>query len=133
MMTFKAGESGNPNGRPKGAISKRTQLAKLLEPRAEELIAKLIDLALNGDANALRLCIERLIPRATRTTVYTELPVLDSNKSTSSFEAIGGVLNGVLEGEISPDDGKKLIDMIEDHQRRIKNQKSSLRLDLGSL
>lgn len=37
-MTFLIGQSGNPNGRPKGALSRRVQLTKLLEPHAEQLI-----------------------------------------------------------------------------------------------
>ncbi len=63
-MRFKKGQSGNPNGRPLGCLNKRTQLAALLEPHAEALISKAVELALGGDTNALRLCIERLLPKA---------------------------------------------------------------------
>ena len=73
-MTFKNGESGNPNGRPKGAISKRTQLSKLLEPHAEELINKVVELAKAGDINALRLCFERLIPKPKEEAIEVDLP-----------------------------------------------------------
>jgi len=54
-MTFKAGQSGNPNGRRKGVLNKRTELAKMLDPHAEAIVAKMIELALQGDVTALRL------------------------------------------------------------------------------
>ena len=93
----------------------------------------MVELALNGDPSALRLCIERLIPRATNNDISLELPELNiTAKAASSIETITEILNSVLDGEITPDDAKKLIDMIEEHQRRIKSQKSSLRLKLGS-
>lgn len=64
MTQFIKGVSGNPAGKKPGSQNKRTQLAKLLEPHAESLINKAVELALNGDSHALRLCIERLIPKA---------------------------------------------------------------------
>lgn len=64
MARYKPGESGNRSGKKPGTINKRTQLAKLLEPHAEALVNKAVELALNGDSNALRLCIDRLIPKA---------------------------------------------------------------------
>jgi hypothetical protein len=62
-MKFQKGQSGNPNGRPPGCTNKRSQLAKLLEPHAEALINKAVELALSGDTHALRLCLDRLIPK----------------------------------------------------------------------
>ena len=61
-MSFKKGQSGNPSGRPKGVKDKRTELRELLEPHAEALVKKAVDLALMGDTSALRLCLERIIP-----------------------------------------------------------------------
>lgn len=63
-MTFKKGISGNIQGRPKGIVDKRIELRSLLVPHAEALVNKAVELALAGDSNALRLCIDRLIPKA---------------------------------------------------------------------
>jgi len=53
---------GNP-GRPKGARHKASQaIEQLLEGEAKALTRKAIDLALDGDTTALRLCLERIAP-----------------------------------------------------------------------
>ncbi|MFA6058604.1 MAG: DUF5681 domain-containing protein [Taibaiella sp.] len=61
-MKFKKGASGNITGRPKGIVDQRTKLRKLLEPHAEKLVHQAVTMALAGDASALKLCIDRLIP-----------------------------------------------------------------------
>lgn len=76
-MPFQEGQSGNPNGRPAGALNKRTLFAKLLEPHAEELISILVTQAKAGDPGALKLCIERLIPRLKSEGASITLPWVD--------------------------------------------------------
>ncbi len=76
MSKFEKGISGNPAGKTLGTLNKRTKLAKLLEPHAEQLINKVIELALAGDTNALRLCIERLVPKAKDDVISIVLPDL---------------------------------------------------------
>jgi hypothetical protein len=61
MARYKPGQSGNPSGRPKGS-GKSAKLRALLEPHAPELVQKAMELALEGDTTALRLCLERLVP-----------------------------------------------------------------------
>src|SRR5215217_606904 len=54
---------GNP-GRPPGARNKATLAAlALLEGEAEALTRRCVELALAGDVTALRLCLERLLPK----------------------------------------------------------------------
>lgn len=81
MAQYKPGESGNRAGKKTGTLNKRTQLAKLLEPHAEALINKAVELALAGDINALRLCVDRLIPKAKESTATIVIP--DSNDLTN--------------------------------------------------
>lgn len=64
MAQFEKGQSGNPAGRPKGIADKRTELKSLLEPHAPALVQKVVEKALNGDMQALKICIDRLIPPA---------------------------------------------------------------------
>ncbi len=109
-MTFQTGKSGNPNGRPRGALSKRTQLAKLLEPYAESLVAKTVELALAGDVNALRICIERLIPKVQREPLC--LSVSDDYSQEKLSQLKNTILHATLNGQIDVDDAEKLIQLI---------------------
>jgi hypothetical protein len=57
------GQSGNPSGRPPGARHKATVAAEaLLDGEAEGLTRKALEMALDGDTVALRLCLERILP-----------------------------------------------------------------------
>src|SRR5215469_6310208 len=60
---FQKGQSGNPKGRPPGVRNKATEAAEmLLDGEAEALTRRAVERALEGDATALRLCLERIIP-----------------------------------------------------------------------
>ena len=61
-MKFEKGQSGNPAGRPPGLPDKRTELRALLDPHKDALVEKAVELALGGDTQALKLCMDRLIP-----------------------------------------------------------------------
>ena len=57
---FQPGQSGNPRGKPRGAKNHATKLAeKLIDNQCETLVQKAVELALNGDMQALKLLIER--------------------------------------------------------------------------
>ena len=63
MAKFAKGHSGNPTGRPVGSKNKCTQFRELLEDDLPALVSVLRDKALDGDMNAMRLLLERLIPK----------------------------------------------------------------------
>lgn len=78
MAKFVPGTSGNPAGRKMGTLNKRTQLFKLLDKHAEELIAILVNQAKAGDPNALKLCVERILPRPRPEGPSITLPQVDN-------------------------------------------------------
>ena len=63
MAKFLKGCSGNPAGRPLGSKNKCTQFRELLEDDLPALVSVLRDKALDGDMNAMRLVLERLVPK----------------------------------------------------------------------
>ena len=74
-MPFQKGKSGNPNGKPKGALNKSTILAQsLLDGEAEALVRKAVELALQGDPACLRICLERLVPPKKEAPLEIALP-----------------------------------------------------------
>ena len=72
---FRPGQSGNPSGKPKGARNRLTLACEaLLEGEGEALTRKAIELALDGDTVALRLCLDRICPPAKERPISIELP-----------------------------------------------------------
>jgi len=79
MARFEKGNKASP-GRPRGVPDKRTQFRELFKPHAPELIKVAVDMALSGDAAALRLCLDRIAPTLKPTTEQapTQLPTKGS-------------------------------------------------------
>lgn len=112
-MPFRKGQSGNPNGRPQGALNKRTELVKLLESRAIDLMNKAIELALDGDPTTLRICLERLLPKAQPHPSEIDFPI-EINKE-NKIELKRSILMAVTKGQISVSDAEKFMNLIEKH------------------
>src|SRR3974390_3037552 len=71
---FKPGQSGNPNGRPKGSRNKSTLLREKIEQGIEAVLDVVQQQALAGDRASQRLLVERVVPRANNPTVSFDLP-----------------------------------------------------------
>lgn len=56
---FAPGRSGNPAGRPKSAS---TELRRQLAEHGPELVETAVQLALEGDPQALKICLDRIAP-----------------------------------------------------------------------
>jgi Family of unknown function (DUF5681) len=87
---FEKGRSGNPAGRPRGNRNRSTLAAQLLlQGEAEALTRKAVELALNGDPTALRLCLDRLIaPHRERLVPLTLPPMRKPADLAATMEAI---------------------------------------------
>ena len=81
---------GNP-GKPKGTRHKATQAAlTLLDGEAEGLTRKAVEVALDGDTTALRLCLERIAPPRKDAPVTFDLPSMQS--AADAAQNVGIVL-----------------------------------------
>lgn len=95
------GTSGNPAGRPPGSRNQATlAMEALLEGEAERLTPKALELALNGDMAALRLCLERLQPPRKERSIQLMLPPIQTAKQIC--EAMGAITTAISEGQITP-------------------------------
>lgn len=127
MAKFQKGQSGNPAGKPKGAKDKRTEMRALLQPHAPKLVQKAVDLALGGDVQALRICIDRIIPPAREDRVRFDLPAMPDAKACAGAQA--SVVQAVASGELLPAEGEALSSLIENHRRAMETTDLAKRLE----
>jgi hypothetical protein len=127
-VTFKPGQSGNPDGRPRGARGKATlALEGLLEGEAEKLTRKAIELALAGDGPALRLCLDRLLPPRKDRPVSFDLPDLKSAKDAA--EISNSLLQAVANGDLTPAEGIEISKLIDSFVKAHEAADIEARLD----
>ena len=121
-------EKGNP-GRPKGSRNKTTIACEnLMEGEAEGLTRKVIELAHSGNSVALRLCIERIYPIRKGRLINLDLPMLEN--ATGIVVALRDILNAVSEGEITPDEGSIVCNLLEIQRRAVETAEIEKRVEV---
>jgi hypothetical protein len=108
---------GNP-GRPLGARHKATLAAEaILDGEAEALTRKAVEKALEGDATALRLCLERIVPARKDRPITFELPQIDS--VAESAQLMNALLGAVAIGDVTPAEAAEISKLIESYVKTL--------------
>ena len=124
--TFAPGNSVG-QGRPQGSRNKTTRAVEaLLDGQAEALTNKAVEMALSGDGQALRLCLERLCPPRKSRPIEITLP--DTKDASGVDNAMAVVVQAVASGEITPDEGTTLSAMLEARRKAIETLEFEKRL-----
>jgi hypothetical protein len=118
-MPFVKGQSGNPAGRPPGARNKSTLAVEAqLEARAEQIAGVAIERALMGDTPALRMCMDRILPRGRERPAPIELPAI---RSAADVErAVADITAALGAREIATREALDLIAIVERSFRLIE-------------
>ncbi len=107
---FVSGQSGNPAGKPPGTLHKATQAMHImLEGEAEALTRKAVEMALEGDTTALKLCLDRIAPayKPSARPVMLAMPPPDNLTDTArAFVA------AAARGDIPPDIAAQLVSAV---------------------
>lgn len=104
---WKKGQSGNPKGRPPG-VGPVNLLRAAIAARVPEILAKLIEQAMEGDTGAARLLLERAIAPL-KAMEPTQAITLPDGTLTDQGRA---VLTAVALGDLAPGQGSQLITAI---------------------
>ena len=128
-MVFKKGESGNPQGRPVGTRNKTTLAAlSLIEDEGEQLARKAVELALDGDLPALKLCMDRLLPPAKERPLEAfSLPQL--NDQGSVLEALDTIAGRLSQGELLPAEATSICKVLEQYRKHFETTELAERLE----
>jgi hypothetical protein len=118
-MPWQRGKSGNPGGKRCGTRHRTTIAAEtLLFGEAEALTRRCIELALEGDVMALRMCLDRICPVRRSRPVPFKLPEVSSTGDLP--KAMAAVLAGVADGLLAPDEAASLGALLETQRRMIE-------------
>lgn len=125
---FVKGISGNPAGRPPGSRNQAGLLMEaLLEGEAHDLTRKLIEMAKEGNAVALRLCIDRLLPRQRDRTVHFPMPSIKTLDDIA--QATMSIITAVSEGNLTPQEGEAMSRIVNDLANIMINQDLQQRVE----
>ena len=98
----------------------------LLEGEAEALSRKAVELAIEGDTTALRLCLERIAPPRKDTPVQFDLPPMQSAADAASVA--GAVLDTVAQGNLTPTEGAHVMGLVEGFRRTLETTELEARI-----
>ena len=104
-MAFKKGQSGNPAGKPKGAVSKMTKLRQSIEADLPDIIAAVTEQAKAGDMAACKLLMDRVMPALRPTDQPVTLPLAGADLGADGR----AVVSAVGDGSVTPETGAKLL------------------------
>jgi hypothetical protein len=124
---FPKGRSGNPTGRRFGSRNKATMAAlELLGEEAETLTRKAVEAALAGDPTAMRLCLERILPRD-RAVKFALPPIKSAADIARAMAAVTAALAG---GLITPAEGHAIAKMVTTFVQAIETSDFDRRLQM---
>ncbi len=122
MSKFEKGQSGNPKGRTPAHLT-AAKVRKDLADDLPDILAKLIELAKQGDIQAIKLILDRVCPPIKPQAVPISLPVSDS-----LAEQGNEIIRAIMQGQIPPDIGSQLITALSNQGKLIELQEMQERL-----
>jgi hypothetical protein len=125
MAKFEKGQSGNPKGRPKGVVDRRSRYLALIEQHMPDVVNQVVAAALGGDMTACRILIDKVLPRLRPVASAISLP--QSGASTTSQSA--AVVDAMLGGSLAPDQAAAAMSVIVDNARLREHVEFEARLE----
>lgn len=124
-MAFTKGTSGNPAGRPRD--TRTAELRELLRSESGALIAKAVEMAKDGDPQALRLCLERVLPPLKGKDTAVSIPGLADAQTLS--EKGRAVVDAAADGAITPTEAATLMQSLAGLSRVIETDELEKRIE----
>jgi hypothetical protein len=111
---YQPGQSGNPQGRPKGARQKQlVLLEQLLEAEGEAICNTIIEAAKDGDVKAAKIILDRLVPPKRSGDWHINIDLPEITSPANAVVAMGKITNAVAHGALTPCEAEALSKTIE--------------------
>jgi len=114
-------------GRPKGSPNReKSPTQHLLDEFAPHIIRKCIAQAMEGNASAMRLCMERISPSRRGALIQMNLPPIRTAEDVG--RAAEKVTQAVRRGRLTPAEGNEMMNHFESRSRFIEGAKFETQL-----
>lgn len=90
------------------------------------LTRQAVTMALDGDATALRLCLERIAPPRKDVAVTFDLPRMATARDAAM--AAGAVISAVADGGLTPTEGALVMGLVETYRRTLETSELEARV-----
>ncbi len=112
-MPFQKGQSGNPAGRKPGTKNRKLELLRSNDKRLQK---KVLEMALDGDPVALRICADRLWPKLRPEAAPVRVITASSDLASQG----AAIINAALSGKLTPDVLRDLLSALADQARLVE-------------
>jgi hypothetical protein len=125
---FAKGNPGGP-GRPRNAVSRAAlTLDQIGADAAETILRNIVDKALAGDMRAAEMVLSRAWPMRRGRPVEINAP--EVNDLADVVSATGAVATAVMQGEITPDEGRAFSAVLETQRHAIETAEMDAKLQV---
>jgi hypothetical protein len=116
---FRPGQSGNPQGKPRGLRNRATRLLdKMAETDAADVLGTVISRAKKGDMAAAGMIMARVWPSRKGRPVIFDMPPLTN--AADLVAALGRIAQAVGTGVLTPDEGQAVGAVLEMQRKAIE-------------
>lgn len=124
---FEPGGPGGP-GRPQGSRNKATlALDQIADDAGESILRKMVEAAEGGDMRAGELVLSRIWPARKGRPITLTLPPIKNGADIVS--ALGAVADAVAAGDVTPDEGSAVANVLETKRRSIETADLERRIE----
>jgi hypothetical protein len=125
MARFKPGQSGNPDGKPRGCKHASTRLREALAGDLPAIVAALVHKARDGDTSAAALIFSRVLPPLKPQSEPPDAPLTGA----SPMERAGAIATAAMSGDLSPTGASELMAVLAGQARIIDQTELIARLE----
>lgn len=126
---FQKGRSGNPHGKAKGTRNRATLAAEqLLQSDLDNICRRLIEEALTGNMQAIKLVLDRVLPPKKDRVIDVRLPKLQT--ADDAMNAMSIIFDAVGSGNITPSEGEAMSRVIDAFVKTIQEHEIEKRVSL---
>jgi hypothetical protein len=102
-------------------------LEALLDGEAEAITRKAVEMALDGDTTAMRLCMDRILPPRKERPIMFAMPRMET--AADAVNASAALVNAVAAGDITPGEAGELSKLVDGFTKAVELHEIQQRLD----